>query len=785
MPALPELFARALGQHQARQPQQAEPLLRQVLAAAPRHGGALHLLGVLAYQSGRFGLAADCFRQAAAVHPDLPDCHTALGAAYLALGLPADAERCHRQALLLNPADPAAWNNLGITLAAQGKVEEAAAAFRRALDATPDDPGVLTNLAAALRQAGRPDEALACCEQALRSCPGLAEAHHNRGLLLQDRGQDDDALACFERAVRLQPGFAKAQVSRGALLLRRGRLDGAVAAFRDAVQARPDDADAHSGLGHALLEQQRHAEALDAFRRALLLRPGSAEVHVGLGNVHAGRGELDEAAGAYAQALRLDPGLAVARYDLGVARLGQGRLAEAQDCLRQAIEARPEDHIAGSTYLGSLLYGPAADPAAVLAEHRRWGERHANPDPVAASGPLADSRPSEARKRAACGYGGAPEPGRRLRVGYASPDFRSHAVAAFVEPLLAHHDRSQVEAICYADVAVTDAVTARLRGLADGWRDTLGLTDDEWAERVRADGIDILVDLAGHTAGNRLRAFGRKPAPVQASAFGYPATTGVPAIGYRLGDAVTDPPGEPTWSTEEVLRLPGTFCCYAPPAEAPPVTESPAVRQAVVTFGALHKLEKLNDAVLDLWCRLLREVPASRLLVCRNTLYGGTAEGLRRRFAERGVAAERLLLRRVEPVGFQHLRVYQEIDIALDPFPWNGHTTACEALWMGVPVVALRGRTHAGRMTASVLTSVGLGELVADSPVDYCRVAAELAADRLRLAALRAGMRQRVQASPLCDGPGFVRGLEAAYRTVWRSWCIEHASAGPGLAATA
>jgi predicted O-linked N-acetylglucosamine transferase (SPINDLY family) len=769
MAPLPELFVQALRCHQAGQPQQAEPLLRQILAAAPRHGGALHLLGVLAYQSGRFGLAADCFRQATAVHPDQADCHAALGAAYQALGLPAEAERCHRHALRLSPNDPAAWNNLGITLAAQGKADEAAAAFRQALHAAPDDPEVLTNLAAALRQLGRPDEALAYNEQALRRQPDLAEAHHNRGLLLQDQGQDDAALACFAHAVALQPGFARGHVSRGRLLLRRGRLDGAVAAFRDAVQARPDDADGHAGLGHALLEQQRHAEARDAFRRALLLRPGSAEAHVGLGNAHAGRGDLDDAAAAYEQALRLDPALAVARYDLGVVRLGQGRLAEAQECLRRSVAARPDDHIAGSTYLASLLYDPGADPAAVLDEHRRWGEWHANP-------------PAER-----VDYNNPPYPERRLRVGYASPDFRSHAVAAFVEPILAHHDREQVEAICYADVAVPDAMTARLRALAHGWRDTAGLSDEEWAVLVRADGIDILVDLAGHTAGNRLRAFGRKPAPVQVSYLGYPATTGVPAIDYRLGDDVTDPPGEPTWSTEEVVRLPGAFCCYAPPPDAPPVTDLPAVRHGAVTFGALHKLEKLNDAVLDVWCAILRAVPASRLLLCRHTLHGPTADGLRHRFTDRGVAAERLVLQRVEAVALAHLRVYDDMDIALDPFPWNGHATACEALWMGVPVVALRGRTHAGRMTASILTVVGLEKLVAGSPDEYCRVAAELAGDVPRLPALRAGLRQYLGASALRDGRGFVRGfvrgLEAAYREMWRHWCGSCAETEPALAA--
>jgi predicted O-linked N-acetylglucosamine transferase (SPINDLY family) len=288
-------------------------------------------------------------------------------------------------------------------------------------------------------------------------------------------------------------------------------------------------------------------------------------------------------------------------------------------------------------------------------------------------------------------------------------------VAGFLEPLLAHHDRRQVEAVCYADVAMPDATTARLRSLAHGWGDTTGLTDEALAGLICADAIDVLVDLVGHTAGNRLRVFARPPAPVQVSYLGYPATTGVPAIGYRLGDAITDPADEPTWTTEEVFRLPGVFCCYAPPHEATPPTELPARRIGAIMFGALHKLEKLNDRVLDLWCSLLKEVPSDRLLLCRNTLRGQTAAALVGRFQQRGIPEKRLALRHVEPVGMQHLRVYDDIDVTLDPFPWNGHTTACEALWMGVPVVALRGRTHAGRMSASVLTALGLRDLVADT----------------------------------------------------------------------
>ena len=301
--------------------------------------------------------------------------------------------------------------------------------------------------------------------------------------------------------------------------------------------------------------------------------------------------------------------------------------------------------------------------------------------------------------------------------------------------------------------------------------ETLGLSDEELATRIRADGIDLLVDLAGHMAGSRLRVFARKPAPVQLSYLGYPGTTGLPTIDYRLTDAIADPPGETSWHTEELLHLPGFFFCYAPPGNIPQETSLPSNRQGGVTFGSLHKLEKLNRLVLDLWVRIVQEVPGSRLLLCRDALRGTTAAYWMEQFLQRGLAREQIVLHWLEPVGMQHLRVYDQIDIALDAYPWNGHTTACEALWMGVPVVALRGLHHAGRMVASLLSCLGLTELLAETPEDYVHLAVRLAHDGQRRAEWHCGLRGRMQQSPLCDAVGFSQGLEAAYRQVWRDWC--------------
>jgi predicted O-linked N-acetylglucosamine transferase (SPINDLY family) len=748
-----ELFSRGLHLHQMGQHPQAEQLLRQVLALDPNHGGALHLLGAMAYQSGRFLAAADCFRRAVVSNPTHAVFQSSLGAAYQELGRLDEAAACHQQALRLNPNDSLALNNVGITLAAQGKHAEAEAVFRKVLAAAPEDAEVLCNLAGALNGQERHEEAIAVSRQALRLQPKLAQAHHNLGNSLRATSQLEDAIAAYQQAVRLWPGFAAGHNNLGQAWQAAGKLDEAIQSFRQAVQLKPEFVDAHANLGGALLEKQRYAEAEACLREALRLRPDSAEAYNGLGNVYYAQGKLDEAVTNYEHALRYKPDYSVPRYNLGVAREAQGKLTEAGDCFREALRLKPDDHVAHSTYLGSLVYDPRIEPAALLAEHRRWAEQHAK-----AAGH-------------ASRHENTPDPERRLRVGYVSPDFRSHAVAYFIQPILKYHDRAKVESFCYADVAVPDGQTAYHRSLAHQWRDIFGLSTEHVVDLIRRDRIDILIELTGHTAHNRLLVFARKPAPVQVSYLGYPCTTGLPAIDYRLGDSVTDPPGEPSCYNEELIRLPGCFCCYAPAPNAPEVTPLPAPRAGRITFGSLHKLEKLNPDVLYLWCRILRDLPTAHLLVCRNTLHGQTAADLYRQFADRGISSHRLVFQGVEPVNLQHLRLYDSIDIALDPFPWNGHTSACEALWMGVPVIALRGRRHASRMVASVLSTVGLTDWIAETPEDYHRLAVERAGNVARLAELRAGLRDQVRRSPLCDGAAFTRDLEALYRPMWQRWC--------------
>jgi predicted O-linked N-acetylglucosamine transferase (SPINDLY family) len=464
-----------------------------------------------------------------------------------------------------------------------------------------------------------------------------------------------------------------------------------------------------------------------------------------LGETALERGAPAEAEAAFARALALAPD-AQAWTKRALALQAQGRAAEAREVFAQARALAPRDASIASAALFANHYDPVFSPAEALARARVWP----NPAPRAA-------RPAPAD----------PDPERRLRVAYASLDFANHSCSYFLAPLLAAHDRKAVEVFAYSDVAVPDGVTAAFQGLDLVWRDMTGRRDAEFLAQARADRIDAMVDCAGHTTGNRLGAFAARAAPVQLTWLGYLGTTGLDTFDARLVDAETDPDG--ALASEPLVRVPGGFLAYLPPPYAPPAGPSPSARRGCVTFGSFNNLPKLNPRTLDLWGRAVAAVPGARLLVkARGLDEAPTAARVRAALARAGLAEDRVELRGFVDGVDAHIALYGEIDIALDPAPYNGTTTTCEALWMGVPVVTLAGDRHAGRVGVSLLTRADLADLIATSPADFAARAAALAADGARLAALRAGLRARLAASPLCDARRLAREFETVYRALWR-----------------
>ena len=619
----------------------------------------------------------------------------------------------------------------------------------------PDLAEAHSNLGNVLKDQGKRDEAIAAYRQAIGIEPNLAEAHSNLGNALKDQGKVDEAIAAYRQAIGIKPDLAEAHCNLGVALEKQSKFDEAVAAYRQAIGFNPDYAEAHSNLGNALKDQGKLDEAVAAYRQAIGIKPDFAEAHYNLGNALKDQGKLDEAVAAYRQAIGIKPDYAEAHSNLGNVLKDQGKLDEAVAAYRQAICIKPDLAEAHSNLLFSLSYHDKSTADHLFAEHREWDERHGRQV----------SRPTA--------YANDRSVGRRLKIGYVSPDFRTHSVAYFVEPLLKGHDRQAVEVFCYAEVKRPDKVTAHLQGLADHWLVTVGLSDEELAERIRADGIDILVDLAGHTANNRLLVFARKPAPVQVTWLGYPNTTGLEAIDYRLVDAVTDPVGEAdAWASETLVRLEGGFLCYSALKDAPEPTVPPCLKTGTVTFGSFNNPAKVSAATLDAWATLLSRLPQARLLLKGAPFADAATRALfLARLGERGVAAERVELVAWLPGTAAHLALYHRVDIALDPFPYNGTTTTCEALWMGVPVVTLRGDRHAGRVGASLLSQIGLTDLIANSVEEYVEIALALAGNPGRLDNLRRALRPLMVASPLCDGRVFARKMEAAFRTMWQHWC--------------
>lgn len=616
-----------------------------------------------------------------------------------------------------------AASRFGPALAAHqgGRLAQAEAGYREVLRLDPRHPHALNNLAVLMRAARRHDEALALYRQAQTTAPDNAHVYSNLGCLLNDLGRTAEAAGVLRCAVAL----------------------------------RPEHADAYFNLGNCLHGARDTAGAETGYERAIRLRPDMAEPHAGKGGLHKERGELGAAVDSFVAALKARPDMLEPYNNLGEALKEQGRLAEAIGVFQEGLGKHPNSALMHGNLLFALHYTPEVLPDTIHRAHLVWDERHARP--------LLPAQPRFTNDRT---------PGRRLRVGYVSPDFCTHSCAYFSEPLLRGHDPSTVEVFCYPTSTREDATTTRFRQVAAHWRPLVKLSDEAAAALIRQDAIDILVDLAGHTGENRLLVFARKPAPIQVSWLGYPDTTGMKAMDYRLTDAIADPEGvTDRWATETLVRLPGGFLAFRPLIAADARETPPALAAGHVTFGSFNNVSKLSPAVIRVWSEILARVSGSRL-VLKGKAFADPPTRARyvALLAANGITAERVdLLARIEPVG-NHLRAYDGIDIGLDPFPYNGTTTTCEALWMGVPVITLGGQHHVARVGASLLTQCGLTEFIATDEAGYVAAAVALAGDLPRLAELRRTMRARLERSPLTDYAGFVRNVEAAYRRMWLDW---------------
>lgn len=756
-----------------------------------RNGTAIGLLANLLLETGRVEEAILMANRYAALSKEVPAAHNTLGRALREQGRLEEAEEAYRRAITLRPSYAVAWHNLGDVMLEQGNARDAIAAFEKSLSLSPPRAITFLRCGDARLAAGADDEAWQDYGKALHLSPTILPELTRRGDGLLARREWEAADIFFERLSALAPADLDVLLHRGQALFKRGRHEEAIGLFERVIEMAPDSAEAYNDLGVALLARKQVGEAISRLGTALRLRPEYAEAHNNLCTAYMEKEEWDKAIASCTHALAIRSDFADALGNMGSIHSLQRRFSEAVPWFQRALALAPRSAEIHNSYgivlqqLGDssgavehfrevirndsrnpdgpqnitfmVNYLDDLSPEEVFSQHRQWARRY-------------ESGTARARR-----YSNIRNPEKKLRIGYVSPDLRGHPVASFFEPLLASHDRAAVEIYCYSDAKKPDAVTERLRGYDTHWRETRLLSNADFDDLVVSDSIDILVDLAGHTDNNRLQAFARRPAPVQVTYLGYCNTTGLHEMDYRLTDEWADPPGTTEqWHTEKLVRLRGGFLCYQPEKNSPPVGPLPALGNGHVTFGSFNNIMKISPSAIRAWSALLNAVPGSRLLLKSRLIAEPVArERLVGAFVGAGVSPDRL-----ELSGFlaklDHLDAYNRVDIALDPFPYNGTTTTCESLWMGVPVMVLGGEVHAGRVGVSLMSSLHLTDLIAANEQDYVDRCVRLASDMEALANLRRTLRERMSDSPLCAGARLSGAIEAAYRQMWRQWCGEN-----------
>ncbi len=791
-----DAFRIAVAHQKAGRLREAEALYLQILARSPDHADALHNRSLIASQVGRHDMAVELLRQAIEASPNSASFYNALGNALIHDGKPEQAITAYHTALLIDPAFAQAHSNMGKAMKDQGKLADAIASYRQAIRLEPKLYQTHNNLGNALFDNGQTREAISAFRQAVELEPRQVQSHVSLAAALLQAGQIDEAIEAYRRLIALQPNHASAHNNLGNALGAKGAIDESIESHRKAISLAPHMFEAHANLARSLRSIKRFAEAAASFREAARLRPESAEVqfdlgetlrdngdfeaaiaayrhaiarkpdwsiaHIALGSCYMKLDRLDEAGEEFRQAIAIDANSAAAYSNLGDVLFAQGKIQDAIAADRKAIEIDPQIPELHSRLLMKLHYLPGIKPGEIAAEHRRWNEQYVLPSiPQATAWSLGDR------------HHNALDPGRPLRIGYVSPDFRANVIGWFCDSLFTRHNRENFAIFGYANVRHPDDTTHKLITASDGWHDISNLDDHAAADLIRADHIDILVDLSLHSPGNRLLVFARKPAPVQISYLRYAGSSGLGAMDYRLTDPYLDPPGtDESVYSEKSLRLPETYWCYTPPHEAM-IAPSPARSDQPITFGCLNDFCKVNSDQLALWAQVLRMVPTSGLI-----LHAPAGEPRGRVLAvlsANGVDGARIsFVPRVSLADY--FQQYHRIDIALDTAPFSGGMTTCDALWMGVPVVSISGQTASSRAGSSILNNVGLPELATRSPEQFVKAAVALAQNQSRLEHLHATLRERLRSSPLMDMGRLAHNIESIYRQAWRSWCAQSAA---------
>ncbi len=701
------------------------------------------------YAAGRFAEAMTAWQEALTADPENPELHSYLAVTQKEAGQIDDAIASFQRAIELDPEYAEAHCFLAAALESVGRLPEAIEEYRTAVMIDPEFHEAMNDLGNALRKDHQYDEAIEVLQSAVALAPNNPVIQYNLGGALFSRGRYDEAAQEFNRSLAQKADVAPAHASLASAYIMTNQWDPARTACEDALKLDPKNPEAHFVNARLMMHDRKLNDALMEFRLASQLDPKMVPAFTWMGVVLKELGQLDASLDAHRKAIDLLPTAGALHANYANALVACGDLENAISEYDQAIALDP---ISAASYAGNRLwtmyYSSLYSPEFLGEEHRRWNEMYVLPqnfEPMFFSNMRERERP--------------------LRIGYLSGDFCTHVAARFMLPLLQRHNRSEFEVYAYSNTESPDTVTAQIRNLVHAWRDIAGINDDAAASLILGDKIDILVDLSGHMAGNRIFVMARKPAPVQVFWLAYPGTTGLSTVDYRLTDPYLDPPESDTsWYTETSIRLPHSFWCYDPYTEDRPIGPLPALTNGYITFACLNRATKVSDDALRIWAELLNKLPNSKLIL----MDGGAL------FEDR-VFRMGLDSQRVEFIGRlarpDYLDLHNRVDISLDPFPCGGHTSTFEDLWMGTPVVTLAGNMSFTRASVSILSNLGMPNLIASTPEQYLEIALQLASDLPRLKTLRETLRDRLMSSPLTDAREWTRGLEAAYRKMWIRWC--------------
>ncbi|OFZ67456.1 MAG: hypothetical protein A2V79_06210, partial [Betaproteobacteria bacterium RBG_16_56_24] len=722
----------------------------------PNYAKALSNLGFVLKEQCAYEDAEHYLKTALSIDPNIADAHYMLGTIFQIQDRLEDTIYHFRKVLELDPDFEFAYRDLCYVLFQHERIDDAKAVIAKGIAHNPNIADYHYYLGNLYTHTKELDKAVISYRNALSIQPAYAEVHSNLGIVLQEQGNLREAIACYQKAIAFKPAFAEAHCNMGAMYFKeQGLLSQAEAeaGFRRALGINPNYAEAHYYLGNILLEMYRLDEAEASYRRTLEINPNYAEAHYYLGNLLLGLNRLDEAEASYRRTLQIDPDHPHTLSNLGAAIMVLGRLDEAEANFRRALEIKPDFSDAHSNLIFTLDMMDSKDTASLQEERKRWDAAHA----------------AHLLQRRA--HSNIPDPARRLRVGYVSADLiQGHSAPKVFGGMLTQYDRSQFDVFAYSNFKGNKKHAALFKQSVTVWRDIGNLPDDEVAEMIRVDQIDILVDLSGYSAGNRLLVFARKPAPIQITAWGYATSTGMRAMDVFFADPVVVPPEDKQYFTEEIRYLPSLVGAFFN-EPFPDVNELPALSGGIVTFGSLNRLAKLSDLALHAWADLLLRVPRSRLILKTGELNDdSTRERVIGHFIKSGVAADRIIFQG-RTTWYEHMQAYNQIDFALDPFPHGGGVTALEGLMMGVPAIVLRWPTVTGRTSASIMTALGLADWIAETQEKYVELAIQKASDLQSLAALRQQLRRVFTSSVMGDPAAYARAVEQEYRKLWQEWC--------------